>query len=431
MDYQNIELANIGKAMERIRKQQPEKWTQKMVAEKLNIDRSVYAKYENGTLMPPKERVQKFAEIFNITMREELYRNISIVIPDTSVLLKNKRLLMLLLHDYNQVVIPDTVQIELDKAKDQGNKAGWQVLMQIPEFRKRYPDKFRVEKSEHYKEPNRDAKIMHLAREIEKKEGAEVWIIQDDVGYSNFYEKSLLLRDYMASRSKGGNYSLLLALDEEYRHLDYYVKKIGELNLDEYLPGGLTLLISCIRHNKNVKDEIIEGDLLTTSERIRKIKFLLDNGADPNKTDGAENCFTPLAHCVQVDDYAAFCTLLEYGADFNKGSIDEANTKYFKAQNEGNTPLMVACWHGRKKYVEKLCEMPGICLNQQDGNGYTALMKCAIQRARRKKSGKRYQLSEELYRYLLDRGADPLIRDRKNRTAEQLWKEGDQVDYNS
>ena len=351
------------------------------------------------------------------------------VIPDTSALLKNKRLLSLLLEDYSQVVIPDTVQLELDKAKDSGNKAGWQVLMTIPEFRKKYPDKFRVEKCDHFREKSRDAKIRRLANELEKKDKVDVYIIHDDTGHTNLYENSLLLRDYMATRSKSHNYAQLLALDEEYQYLDDFCKddKIRDLNLDEYLPDGLTLLISCIRYNYDIKKGKREGELIPESQRMKKIRFLLEHHVDINKTDSKDFCFTPLAHCVQIDDFKTFCLLLDYGADFNKGSMDETNTSYFKMQNEGNTPLMVACWHGRKKYVERLCETEGICLNQQDGNGYTALMKCAIQGVRRRKRGQKYSLNEALYRYLLSKNADPLIRDRKNRTAEQLWKEGDEA----
>lgn len=426
MSTDRKELANIGKTMARIRNSQPKKWTQNMVADRLGVERSVYAKYESGRVKPSEHAIKTFAGLFHVK-EEELLRQVSIVIPDTSALLKNKRLLNLLLEDYNEVVIPDTVQLELDKAKDRGNRAGWQILMAIPEFRQKYPDKFRVEKCEYFKEESRDAKIRRLAGALEKKEKADVYIIHDDAGFTNMYEKSLLLRDYMASRSKNEHYAAILALDEEYRHLEAY-KEAGKWNLDEYLPDGLTLLISCIRHNYEVRGGRKEGNPVPDSDRMKKIRFLIQHGADINKTDGKEYCFTPLAHCVQIDDYQAFNLLLEHGADFNKGSMDEANTGYFRTQNEGNTPLMVACWHGRKKYIEKLCGQKGICLNQQDGNGYTALMKCAIQRGRRKKMGLAYSLNERLYQYLLDRGADPLIRDRKNRTAEQLWQEGDEAD---
>lgn len=421
------EFADIGRTMARIRKEQQKKWSQEDVAKELHIDRSVYTKYENGKLEPPLERILAFAALFQI-QPEELKRRVAAAIPDTSALLKNRKLLSMLLEDYKQVIIPDTVQIELDKAKDRGNKAGWQQLMAIAEYRKKYSDKLKIGRCELFKEYNRDAKIRRLAAEIARRDKVEVYIVHDDAGMTNFYDNSLLLRDYMETRYQSKNYASVLALEEEYCHLDYYYKIVNELNLDMYLPDGLTLLISCIRHNYDIKTGKRKGDFVADSERFKKLRFLLEHGADINKTDCKEFCLTPLAHCVQIDDFKAFCMLIEYGADFNKGSIDEMHTGYYRTQNEGNTPLMAACWHGRKKYIEKLCSLPDLCLNQQDGNGYTALMKCAIQGSRRKKKGRPFHLNEELYKYLLSHGADPLIRDRKNRTAKQLWKEGVEAD---
>ncbi|MCI8530009.1 MAG: helix-turn-helix domain-containing protein [Lachnospiraceae bacterium] len=312
MDSTVMELANIGRTMARIRKSQTVKWTQAAVADKLGVERSVYAKYESGQVKPSGEAIKTFADIFHVK-EEELIKQVSIVIPDTSALLKNKRLLNLLLEDYNEVVIPDTVQIELNRAKDKGNKAGWQILMSIPEFRKNYPDKFKIEKSEHLKEESRDAKIRRLAAEIEKKKKVDVYIVHDDTSFTNMYDRSILLRDYMASRSKNLHYATILALDEEYRNFnaDYY-KEAGQWNLDEYLPDGLTLLISCIRHNYDIKKGKKKGELVPDSDRMNKIRFLLKHGADINKTDGKEFCFTPLAHCVQIDDFQAFCLLLGF-----------------------------------------------------------------------------------------------------------------------
>ena len=75
--------------------------------------------------------------------------------------------------------------------------------------------------------------------------------------------------------------------------------------------------------------------------------------------------------------------------------------------NEGNTPLMIACWHGRRKFVEKLCSYSDIGLNQQDSNGFTPLIKCA------------WKKNKELYEYLLTfPRTDIYIRDRNNHTAE-------------
>ena len=363
MNTDVMQLADIGKTMARIRKSQTRKWTQEIVAKELGVERSVYSKYESGKVRPSEETVQKFAEIFHVK-KEDLLRQVSVAIPDTSALLKNKRLLNLLLEDYNEVVIPDTVQLELDKAKDKGNKAGWQVLMAIPEFRKKYPDKFRIERCEQFKEDSRDAKIRRLASEIEKKEKVDVWIIHDDTGFTNMYEHSLLLRDYMATRSKSSHYAVVLALDEEYRHLDAeYYRNIewGKGELDEYLPDGNTLLISAIRHNFDIKRGRAEGEIVSERDRMNKIRYLIEHGVDIDKTDGKEYCFTPLTHCVQIDDFETFRLLLEHGADFNKGSMDEANTGYLRTQNEGNTPLMVACFHCRSAGRQRIYCFDKMC----------------------------------------------------------------------
>ena len=79
--------------------------------------------------------------------------------------------------------------------------------------------------------------------------------------------------------------------------------------------------------------------------------------------------------------------------------------------------------------LEKLCAMPEISLNQQDSNGYTALIKCAVQRYNRKKAGKKCDYVEALYRYLLKiDGVDTRIRDRENRTAKDWWDMGNALE---
>ena len=49
-----------------------------------------------------------------------------------------------------------------------------------------------------------------------------------------------------------------------------------------------------------------------------------------------------------------------------------------RQQNEGNMPLMVAARSGLVSYVETLCAHKDIILNQQDSNGFTALIKVAF-----------------------------------------------------
>ena len=405
--------------------------TQGDVAKELHIDRSVYAKYETGKLTPTQERIQEFAAIFGIEP-SELERSVSAVIPDTSALLKNKRLLTMLLEDFDQVIIPDTVLEELDYQKDRGRnkKIAWQVMMTINEYRTRFRERLVFERSSHFKLSRNDAKIVELAEFLNKKLNKVIYLIHDDVRMSLTYDNSILLRDYMAKRSNNTNYTSFLALDAAYDDLDVLQGMISGLDLNMYLPDGMTLIISCIRCNDEDKRTERDDYYISETKQYRKLKFLIENGADPNKTDNSRYCLTPLAHCVQLGNFRLFKLLLEMGADYNKGSVDETTPSHLKLQNinEGNTPLMIACWHANLKFVKELCRLPDISLNQQDSNGYTALIKCAVQRYNRIKEGKKVDYLESIYRFLLTLDkVDTLIRDRQNRTANDWWVMGDEL----
>ncbi len=422
--------AIIRKNMREIRKQSGK--TQEEVARGLLIDRTVYSKYETGKLSPGVEFVQRFAAYFNIPP-DRLEKSVSAVIPDTSALLKNRRLLSLLLHDFDVVLIPDIVLSELDHQKDHGRnqKAAWQVMMTIDDYRTRYSDRLVVVRSENHTAGRNDDAILDVARAMDRKLNKKVYLIHDDIGMTLKYDNGILLRDYIAKRTCYTDYESLLSLDEEYDRLDWYRKLAGTLDLNAYLPDGMTLLIRCIRCNDPDKIEERGGYCVPDSKRYKKLEFLLSAGADPDTTDNSRYCLTPLAHCVQAGDFKAFCILLAHGADYNKGSVDEVTPSYLKMQNanEGNTPLMIACWHGRKRFVKKLCQLPDISLNQQDSNGYTALHKCAVQRYNRKKQQKSVAAMEAIYRYLLTvPNVDTLIRDRNNRTAADWWRDGDALE---
>ena len=105
-------------------------------------------------------------------------------------------------------------------------------------------------------------------------------------------------------------------------------------------------------------------------------------------------------------------------------SVDETQPghKRISEINEGNTPLMIACFLGKEKWVRKLCSYPDICINSQDCNGYTPLIKSAVARWNKKNEGKKHDRYDSIYYFLKDEmHADTLIRDRNNRTAEEWW----------
>ena len=231
----------------------------------------------------------------------------------------------------------------------------------------------------------------------------------------------------MARRSKlDGNYQLVLDFDKVFDHLERYDVAAQKMDLDAYLPDGMTLLISCIRCNEPEKVEERGGRIIPEFLIQKKMVFLLEHGASRDKTDSHQYCHTPLEHCMERynPDFKEFCILLAYGADYNKCSVDETQIRDKRVSeiNEGNTPLMIACYHGKEKYVKKLCSLPGICINSQDCNGFTPLIKCAAARWERKRQGKPYDRFEKIYRFLIDEmHADTLIRDRNNRTAQDWW----------
>ncbi len=468
----------IGMQMKRIRTDRG--WSQKKVCEEwprsngstvASIDRTVYAKYESGILTPSDERIEQFASIFDITPDElrHMYQSTAIVIPDTSALLNNSMLLEMLMEDFDQVVIASTVQLELsgmknargDLSKDEkiNKKKASQIIGKINELfeqqdiqleeDKKYKIRIRKEDSESDELSGdsrisiNDRKLIALAQKLAKKTSRKVFILHYDKDIPFFSDdtiSNIKLNDYMAKRySTPAGYQTILDFDEEYDRIEQYEKLFDNLDknsINTYLPNGMTLLISCI--NCNTPDNIERRGGRIIPERLikDKVRFLIKHGADLDKTDTNRYCHTPLEHCISLNykehgryPFELFKMLIEAGADYNKGSVDETKQRDLRIseKNEGNTPLMKACWEGKKIFVHELLKMPDLSINQQDCNGFTALIKCAVQRYNRKKKGNPCNYYEELYQLLIQNGADTRIRDRNNRTAQDWWNMGDSL----
>ena len=107
----------------------------------------------------------------------------------------------------------------------------------------------------------------------------------------------------------------------------------------------------------------------TRNRNLEMIKFLsgLPN-IDMDKRDKYKYHFSAIHHATQLKDLSVIKLLLDYHADVDLGS---------SGKNAGNTPLMIAAWSGFKDGVAFLLEN-GACANQQDSNGYTALIKACI-----------------------------------------------------
>lgn len=435
MAYKKNDEKLIGKNLKKLRDER--KMTQQQIADLLGYDRTVYSKWENGSKIPSKEQIDDIAKGLEISA-EELYKNISIAIVHTSALMKNVRILGFLLekHDilgfllreYERVIVPGDVMKELEAlrngAKGERNKRkAWQVMMKISQYQVG-KNGFSIEESEKYGGTTKE-NIIRLAEELQNEQNGDVYIIHDDVTLSVAYKDSLLLKDYMAQRSENVGYYTVLKIMDEWD--DFEGIDVEGVNLNAYLPDGMTLLIDCIRCNTKEKRDARGGGSISMTRILQKIQFLLDHGADINQTDRWQHGLTPLAHCVQVKEIDLFDYLIKAGADYNMGSIDTLNTSNFRMQNEGNTPLMIACFEGKRQFVDHILSLPNVSFNQQDANGYTALIKTAVGRNERlKKNNGSYTQN---YQYIYDKlcslsEVDKIIRDRKNKTAEDYWSKG-------
>ncbi len=346
------------------------------------INKSSISRAESGNVGEKTifAMAQKYCDVFGMTKKqmEQFFRVKRIAVPDTSALLKNTQLIDQLDREYSKVVIPKVVIDELDRIKNNfgntytvGNsRRAREILKGIS-----YGDRtISMDYTGDNPDEIDDCKIIYIAQEASDKYQCGVDIITEDTDYSAYLKGheavvALQLREYVATKQE------LVNMERFRRIRDYYadsyddaeIPSVDEINA--YDDDGYTLLISCVRNYK-----------IPINQRKAKIKWLLANGADVNRRDCERRYFPALSHAIQMKNgYEMFAFLLdECDADPNAGSRNPHGVGNVRQKNEGNMPLMIAAWHGKKEFVKKLCEHEKISINQQDENGFTALIKaCA------------------------------------------------------
>lgn len=327
---------------------------------KSSISRVEGGKTAEKTLL---EMARKYCKVFGMSesQTEQFLRGEKAAVPDTSALLKNSQLIDELNKEYSKVVIPKVVVDELDNIKNKnsgslGRKA-WEVIRGIS-----YGSRtILMEYNGDADEDNEDCKIIYIAQEASDTYHCKVDIITEDTDYSAYLKghesvSALHLREYMATKQDLINMTKLARIDAYYA--DSY-EECEEPTADEvnaYLQDGNTLIISAVRNNR-----------ATIEQRKEKIKWLIQLGADVNKRDCSRRYFPALSHAVQMKDYEMFMfLLLECKANPNVGSRNPFDAGKVRQKNEGNMPLMIAAWEGKKDFVIALCEDERTSINQQD-----------------------------------------------------------------
>ena len=403
--------------------------SQSEMADLLFVNKSTLSRVEGGnsSYKTILDFANKYCQVLQLTEEQTklFLRGEKVIVTDTSALLKNIQLIDELCKEYSRVIVPKIVVEELDNIKDHNINGlaakAWQIMNRIGSAYNIITDEYDIDRSI----GNNDAIIIEVAKRASEEYNCVVDIISNDAGFAAKLKKyndgeesgnvkALYIEDYYATKQSLVNMDTLHKIDKYYANsyddieakLNIKIPSPEEINA--YLPDGNTLIISAVRHgNRNG---------VTFEQRKRKILWLMEHKADVNKRDCRDRYFPALTHTIQMDDYQMFKFLLhDCHANPNVGSRDPHGSEKLqqirKVKNDGNMPLMVAAWHNRIAYVKELCEDERTSINQQDANGYTALIKASM---------KGYLKCRDL---ILAAGADTKIVDRDGYTYMDRYNE--------
>lgn len=390
--------------------------SQSDMAKLIGCDKSTLSRVENGKTS--YENILDFASAYcdklelNPKQKELFLRGDKIVVTDTSALLKNIQLIDELSKEYSMVVVPKVVVDELDNIKDYNTKnlapKAWQILKSMGNNTNVIVKDYTGEDTTY----NNDSKIIDIAEKAAMKFHTTVDIITYDTGFSarlsgHSTVNALFLENYLVTKQNLVDIDSLKKLDAYYADSYDTVEQALEIqipneeDINAYLTNGYTLIISVVRNKRK-----------PMKQRKEKIKWLIEHKADVNRRDCGKYYFPPLSHAIQNGDFEIFCFLLhECKANPNIGSRNPYDAGKIRQKNDGNMPLMIAAWDNKIKFVKELCKDERTSLNQQDGNGFTALIKAC------------YWGFLECRDIIKEAGADEKIVDRDGYTAEDRYHE--------
>ncbi len=337
------------------------------------------------------------------------------VVVDTSALFKRPDLLGELTEEYSYVFVPGYVVDELNRIKnDNPDNYGARALDLLTKIKRSE----RIQ-TKSFSIPNMSQfAIVDIALAVSEEQCCAVDIITNDVSLAlnikgcekeNSPYHLVFLEEYTATKQKLINMRALNAINDYYsdsydditKDLGYSSLPLSEEEWNYYLADGTTLIISAV-----------EKDDVPINMRKEKIRWLIKNGADINRRDRESKNFPPLTHAIKKHDYEMFSFLLkECNANPNVGSRNPYDVGKVRQKNDGNMPLMVAAWENQIDMVRDLCADKRVSLNQQDGNGYTALIKACIKG------------NKECRKLIEQAGADTSILDHEGLSAEDRWDE--------
>jgi ankyrin repeat protein len=239
-------------------------------------------------------------------------------------------------------------------------------MVTIEKFRKEYPHKLSIVHEENASGIN-DQKIIFAATQVAKRNiHSIVYMLTNDVFFSlaeiKLHNLEVLnLQDFEEKfpiNANGFNREASFRFFAEVKAGNIKAAKIAlskGANPNFIHPeSGYTPLIQAVRNRDKSMVEFIANYPKTNSDLCDEAKYRLP----------------AISHAVQLGEMALVKTLVEAGADIDCQS---------QGKNRGNTALMISAWHGKQDFVQYFYQN-GACPNQQDSNGFTALIKACIKK---------------------------------------------------
>lgn len=360
----NTEL--IGNNIKRMRVER--RLSQDDLANTIHVTRPTISNWENGKAEPSSSQVINLAKTFEVTADEILGMSSgkqSVVVVDTSALIKRPNFISELLEKFDQVIIPDIVIAELNGLKDNKKKKALNQIAWLAMMNLNNSSKHITQRQSKKTNGNNDEKIADIAiRQAKSHPNSTVYMLSNDI-YFKFLVKDISNLQPLTPKEYAEEFSDLDQKHDLMATMGFIaaikskdIKKLKKMELSQVninyrsSDDGLAPLISAVR---------------TGDPKI--VEFLLSfPEVDINIQDKQKYCFSAIHHATQMKRLDLIEILANHGAD-----IDIASS----GKNSGNTPLMIAAWSGFKTGVEFFLEN-GSCTNQQDNNGYTALTKACI-----------------------------------------------------
>lgn len=360
---------------------------------------------------------KRYCEFFEMSEQQtkQFLRGERAVLVDTSALFKKPDLLGELGEEYSCIFIPGFVIDDLKDIKNNNpDDYGARALDLLNKIQRN--DKIRTK---NYSIPSEsELVIVDIAKAVSEECGCHVDIITNDVPLALkikgcIKEESVFhlvfLEEYAETKQpliKMQDMNLINnyyadSYDNIEEELGINLPAKGADDWNCYLADGSTLIISALKHTE-----------VPIAQRKAKIWWLIQMGSDIDKRDHESKNFPPLTHAIKMHDYEMFQFLFgECNANPNVGSRNPYDVGKIRKKNNGNTPLMVAAWENQIDIVRDLCLDKRVSLNQQDGNGFTALHKAC------------YWGNKECRKLIETAGADKTIFDHEGFTAEDRWDE--------